>query len=77
MSCSAAAGAHPCTSLSLPRTFIGLVYNLFELIKIKLKKDTTIFCYLGELIRSPPEWKEVFALAAADDVTPPSHPTTD
>jgi hypothetical protein len=34
----AAAIALPRRSLSLPRTFIGLVYSKFELMKIKLKK---------------------------------------
>jgi hypothetical protein len=32
------------TSLSLPRTFIGLVYSQFELIQIKLKNPPRI-CY--------------------------------
>jgi hypothetical protein len=35
---SALAVALPRTSLSISRTFIGLVYNQFELMKLKLKK---------------------------------------
>jgi hypothetical protein len=35
---------------ALSRTFIGLEYSQFELIKIELKKQITIFCYFSELI---------------------------
>jgi hypothetical protein len=40
-----AAVAVPCTSISIPRTFIGLVCNQFELIQIRLKKVNYIFIY--------------------------------
>jgi hypothetical protein len=41
----------PRTSLSLPRTCIGLVYSQFELIKIQLKKVNYIFfCHFWEPI---------------------------
>jgi hypothetical protein len=41
----APAVAHPRTSLSVPRTFIGLVYSQFELIKVQLRKVNYTFCY--------------------------------
>jgi hypothetical protein len=46
-----AAVALPRTSPSLPRTFIGLVYSQFELIKIKLQKvNYTFLLFFWELI---------------------------
>jgi hypothetical protein len=45
--CAHAAVALPCTSLSLPRTFICLVYSQFKLIKIKIEKVNYSFLSAG------------------------------
>jgi hypothetical protein len=43
-----------CTSASLPRTFIGLAYSQFGLLKIKQKKVNYNFFYFLELINFMP-----------------------
>lgn len=45
----AASAGLPRTSPNLPRTFVGLIYSIFEFIKIKNKLNYNFFVIFGSL----------------------------